>query len=251
MNNERGFTLVEVIIAAAALGIISLGFMKMFSNSYNTEKDLTNRATFREFHEEIRLLLVGSQCGLKDNPSESFKNPTINLTASTPNEIVELTGPQGQIINDGRVYGKLKIGTDDGPSISLAPAVRQGPYTSNLTKNSGGYYILPASADTYIGEIRVHFQSLGGAEGGGKEFVSRHMAQFRLNSANEIVHCQTLPDADIAAQFCNSVEGGNITGTWDTAETKCKLNYNQYNAQANVILDYNDPGESNQLQDIP
>lgn len=249
MQNERGFTLVEVIIAAAALGIISLGFMKMFTNSYNTEKDLSNRATFREFHEEIRLLLVGSQCGLKDNPSESFKNPIVDITKNTPNEIIELVGPQGQIINNGRQYGKLKVSADDGPSISLAPAVRQGPYTSNLTKNAGGYYILPATANTYIGEIRVHFQSIAGE--GPKEFISRHMAQFRVNSANQIEHCQTLPDADLAAQFCNAVEGGNITGAWDNIESKCKLNFNQYNSQANMILDYNDPGESNQLQDIP
>ena len=58
MNIKKGFTLIEIIVSIAVLGIMSMGFLSFLSNHYsllNSTKDISSEVflTQRDIEEEI------------------------------------------------------------------------------------------------------------------------------------------------------------------------------------------------------
>ena len=61
MNIKKGFTLIEIIVSIAVLGIMSMGFLSFLSNHYsllNSTKDISSEVflTQRDIEEEIDLV---------------------------------------------------------------------------------------------------------------------------------------------------------------------------------------------------
>ena len=60
-------TLVEMLIVAAIMGVVSIGFATIFSNAFKKEANLTAKQSSREFRDEIEYGLASYNCGLPTN----------------------------------------------------------------------------------------------------------------------------------------------------------------------------------------
>lgn len=60
MKNEKGMTLVEIMIASSVALVIGLAFAEMNSQQSKTQKRLQVKASAQDFHNYVRFLVINT-----------------------------------------------------------------------------------------------------------------------------------------------------------------------------------------------
>nr|BFD63539.1 hypothetical protein BdHM001_22200 [Bdellovibrio sp. HM001] len=208
IKNQSGFSLIQVLLSLAILGIAVSGFMTLMANNYKHETNLNTLLEARELSGELVELSKSANCGIAD-----LENP-IPVTSDTwvNNKLITLNkGISGRFLElkNGDSYGRFKI-----ESISIAPYY-------DRKNRSDKYVALEGANATDFANSRIIKGSLrldATAQNTPKSPI-RAAAFFYLDSSrNNIIGCTaSLENTDLAA-ICSS-----FGGAWTESEAKCQL----------------------------
>jgi prepilin-type N-terminal cleavage/methylation domain-containing protein len=232
--NRKGMTLVEILIVAAIMGVLAIGFATMFSNAFKREAQLEHKQASREYRDEIDYALAGENCGL---PATFFtdKIPVIPINDngelpifdSKVDDLCTTTlSSVGKIIGCNTAVGPLTIIRAAIGPLTYAQALSGPDVTPGEYKNVATGY--------YYGEIRVHFLMPKGAQNPAQATpegtpapqvitVSRHpvLLKTQLNGSTgmqELVGCRTIRDLAYSKKTCEESRINGVEATWIGAE---------------------------------
>jgi prepilin-type N-terminal cleavage/methylation domain-containing protein len=117
MSSDSGFALVEVIIAAAVFGIISLGVMQMTKTMHKGQGEATGQADLLDMRREASQYLQDEDDCSASLKGVTFKGSTIKLTPKTGLEI--WTASNTGVRSQKRFYETQKFGKINISEISL------------------------------------------------------------------------------------------------------------------------------------
>ena len=268
--NQKGMTLVEVLIVAAIMGVLSIGFATIFSNAFKNEANLSAKQATREFRDELEYGIANYNCGL---PSSFFVNPDTKKLLHDIKANVEIpiavpfVGPRQSNIEVGTKYDKMTVvATAIGPFL---PALNM-QFASLIFPNpalldNAAYRQIMADQPYYSAEIRITLekQQTQGASGEqkAKEYViSRHFIILTVDNVTDkqIIGCQSYRYISDAKSLClNTVINGSA-GTWnelgDTYDPESRLFtcLHEVAKEGDAVdnyLEHDDPGSTTTLSD--
>ncbi|MBI2520101.1 MAG: type II secretion system protein [Bdellovibrio sp.] len=217
---ERGFSLVEIMIAAGMLGIISMGVMQMMSNMQRGQKAIAQTSERESLAYEIRLALrdrtgcrrtfaagfintgtgSGTSIGVPFNPAPATVTGTgaaPGLTWATPaaGTIYNADGGVVAAPGPGQIYGSGGQGRIEFTSLQIFDEDGTANPNDGLTPG--------------IGVVRLNFTKQGtqGATLGSMTTVEQFRVQFVLNGAGNVVDCFS-DEAEYVRATCSALNGG-------------------------------------------
>ena len=210
LKNKRGFSLVEIIVAAGLLAAVALGVSGLMSNASKSEKMLSSRFNARQFYDELSETLKENQCAIPELFNESGITFT-DLSWTVDTKLNLPSGINGNFfkIKTGDTYDKLEITKFEiGPYFDRVESNFKyiGLDSTDLTKAK---MIKAAISLTYIDKTNSKRTP-------SPLNVPIYLSLDREN--NKIVSCNYANKMDMLADFCASV-----SGEWDAGTSSCEL----------------------------
>jgi type II secretory pathway pseudopilin PulG len=181
INNDKGFTLIQMLIGIALLGVMSMASLSLFTGMMKQAKSSESTAEFSKMHDDISTIVRNS-----DLCTAALKGITVGQSAS---EVRFNLPGSNRSIEAGKGYGanwNLQSVSLSGvvPVAGAAPNMRQGLLTLNAFKQSD-------ATATKRDEFYIY---------------------FTLDASNQIDSCLSSTDPEIVKANCASL-GGTSTGT--------------------------------------
>lgn len=240
MNNQKGFSITEVLIAMGLLGVLSFGIMKIIESSTKAQKNIEHKDSISQLHREINDVLSNPlNCGSSFlSKSEGAQIPMIYQLQSQAGVVPKFVVGEtySKIILDDIRLKSLDMNGSDG---SLAIATVEVKY-----KKSGSFFggseikkEIKINANTCVRYILENpsIQTLAAAcSGNGKRIIE---GPHSWNGQNWIA-CQECNGASPATiKSCQSpgfsgIDVGNVTelsclslgGVYDDETARCLFN---------------------------
>lgn len=159
-NNQYGFSLVQVLIAIAMAGGLSLIILKLQENSGKIIKNAETSQSIQELMAEVTSNLSSTA-----SCSETFQN---RIISPTPASIPTL---KKVLKRDGSVYTFLEANKEY-PEFSVK--------VENITYSE--------TIDEFL-ELEIHFTKLHAGSIGGKNITKKMKLNFQKNALNRITSC--------------------------------------------------------------
>lgn len=105
-KNQNGFSLVEIMVAAGMLGVVSLGVMRLTSNMSKSSKKLYQEAESQDLRNRIKGLLSSQSAGIGTGTSACFNTLnglTLSAAGATFNDIRDKDN--NVVMSDGDIIG--------------------------------------------------------------------------------------------------------------------------------------------------
>jgi prepilin-type N-terminal cleavage/methylation domain-containing protein len=142
MNKQKGFTLVEVMVAVAILGAVSLGVAELFKNLSKNQAMASSYSNFENMKSSIRLVINNSKiCKgaiLNSSGTAQVYNPTSQTFVQNFDQLK--TGPNEIVKVNSTLYG-IKVNSltlkpfGNWPSTPYQESVLQDDVIKNLNKH--------------------------------------------------------------------------------------------------------------------
>lgn len=202
-NNPRGFTLIEVLVAAGLLGVLVLVLSSALQQGFLGFKSVDNRQSMASQFAEMRMKL-----GKRNICTGNLKDKVVNLGNEMilnrlDNFDISLN-PTGEILFDQTVENTKDIGIVVA-KLTLTPKTK-------LSKNF------------LIGEVRIHYQSKGKSLGPDQMSRTFSLALSVNDADNKIVNCGALDETVVAEDRICSV-ASNGRNYFDPVSGTCKSRY--------------------------
>ena len=160
-KNQNGFSLVEIMVAAGMLGVVSLGVMRLTTNMSKSSKKLYQEAESQDLRNRLKGLLSSTSAGLGTTQT-ACQNTFAGLTISDAGAVI--TDIKDKDDNDVMSVGDtIAIGTPGALRItsirlrgfSTAPS---NPRTYSVTSPLRNPFNDPAGAQMYQGGVDLEVQ---------------------------------------------------------------------------------------------
>lgn len=160
MSNSRGFTLVEILIAVAMLGVLSLGIMHLSKNMSNVQQTADSKGDEIEMRTSIRMLLDNDKfcrvslagngaLGTPSSPVLFNKNSIDQANEGLPIEL--FTSNQNGTARVTKKFSATDVNVQNYGKIKITRLVLQ-------MNNGVGFNYAQSFAHSDIGEIVVDFE---------------------------------------------------------------------------------------------
>jgi prepilin-type N-terminal cleavage/methylation domain-containing protein len=190
-QNNRGFSLVEIMIAAAMLGAISMGVMSLIQNMRKGEVISETKMEELELRRLITTLLTDQQACKNTFSGINIGSPVPNVKNGAGNTVYQKETPYGN--------NTLKI-------------------TDMITKDTG-----TINSDlTRIVHFDVTIQKLKQMSGGTSKSFSIQLNVAAPGPTGAITGCSVDNNQIISAANLSSC--ASLNGNWDATTSKCTLN---------------------------
>lgn len=209
-KNARGFSLVEIIVAAGLLAAVSLGVSGLMSNASKSEKMLSSRFNARQFYDELSETLKENQCAIAELSTDSGITFS-DQSWSSDTKLSLPTGVNGIFfkVKAGDVYERLEI-----------TKFEIGPYYDRIQSNFK-YIGLDSTDLTKAKMIKAAISLTYIDKSNTKRTPSPLNIPIYISLDREnkkIVSCNYSNKIDMLADFCASV-----SGEWDAGTSSCEL----------------------------
>lgn len=189
LKNNRGFTLVEVMIAAGIMGVMAVFFYKFFADQMKQQRTVMQRMDEYNIVNEIRLLLMNT-----DNCAETFKDKEVEKTKTDENVIDNLkkvyikyeegkTEPTKEVVEKYELYEKGKNEKKFGQS-----HIKINSY--KIEVDNDGRKIINEFKRGEV-ELRVEFDRGKGTFGNQNKFYKIPLT-VSVDGDNEITSCSSM-----------------------------------------------------------
>lgn len=210
IGNNKGFSLVEIIVGAGLLAAVAMGVTGLMGNAAKSEKMLSSRFNARQFYDELSETLKENQCAIPELMNESGLAFTDTNWGSS-SKISLPNGVSGNFfkVKSGDTYDKLEITKFEvGPYYDRVQSDFKyiGIDSTDLTKAK---LIKAAINLTYIDKTNKNRTP-------SPLNVPIYISIDRVG--NKIVSCSYANKIDMLADFCASV-----SGDWDAGTSSCEL----------------------------
>ncbi len=250
-KNNKGVTLVEIMIASALLGGLALIVMNITKIGLKSSVDLDNRQESRDVKDQIYLATQNANCGLAPTGEDLIdKNIILDDTDSNQVVVPKLFLGNGDVnaIAAGSTYGSFKIPPSAESPIIILPPRDELPYVKSLDdtpdtgKTSGGYYKV---GEYTLAELRMKILPTNSLSNGKKTIPFYFLVFLKVDGDKKITDCRSLSNIANARDACLSMneEDGKIEYEWITEDLKCSVTLSNEMAEGvNGTLDFDDPG---------
>lgn len=205
-NNEQGFSLVQVMIAAGMLGLVSLGTMRLMENQSKSASTTESKFESSETLNDIRLLLSE-----RDSCRRSF-----GITPGNPNTGTLLLNS----INPGDVTELYYVNVDQG--------VEDLRYTADSDPNLAPQI---GSSDIRLLELDVEGSVAAGSSGQAELLVTLYRGSnvYGPQQITKRIPLNVLTDSSGYLIDCST---GGVTDTHDIAKHTCEALGGTYDANS-------------------
>ncbi len=194
--NIKGFTLVEIMVAAGLLGVLSVAFMNLTHNQVTTQKRMETKYEENALNSRIAQALLNNQsCVNTFGLGETLTNDL--SISSIKNKL------NNDILNTTNVYGNntIKIASmtlKDFNSVTVGPSQKAGE-----------------------GKLVVEMQRMSKLIKGNKKIVKSYPVEFNLDENNKLVSCFSALGNAVDTAVIESCT--KIGGVYDHVTNKCIL----------------------------
>ncbi len=213
-NNESGFSLAELMVAAGIVGVISVALTRIMTQATKTQRKVTADMTINETNIHIRNILRNEA-----NCTAAFKD--LSFTAGIKpngNKVVQYN-KAGAVVASYTIGDS--IGQGSGGKVTLKNIVSEAPTS----------LVAPSGTTPGRGEITINFfysriDETRSAEAqaqlkkmtyGGQEVNKPIKIMVDYNSANKIIGCNA-DLSDYQEEMCTT----GLQGQWDDVNDLCK-----------------------------
>lgn len=241
-GNQKGFSLVEVVIVAAVVGIIALIAVNLLVDTHKHDIRLTVNQERRDLKDEISQIISRDGCGiyyLVDSNYTLLPKTEIQLQFPDDDAIVPLlpagvsAGSVGGLVSPSlRVQSKLRYGSFEVQDVKLAPYVN---YSTNPPTRS---YVNLTSGS--LGEKKAQLEIVV-LDKTGSRTSSDPTAEAQIRTKviaipvvvvpedGKLVNCYSLE------RWASRLEGcTGVGGVWDAEKQTCDLNVNGGGGEGSV-----------------
>lgn len=209
-KNARGFSLLEIIVAAGLLAAVALGVSGLMSNATKSEKMLSSRFNARQFYDELSETLKEGQCAIPELLNGSGIGFS-DVSWGTNTKLPLPTGISGNFfkIKSGDTYDRLEI-----------TKFEISPYFDRV-ESSFKYVGLDSTDLTIAKQIKAAISVTYIDKSNTKRTPSPLNVPIYLSldrENNKIISCNYSNKIDMLADFCASV-----SGEWDSGTSSCEL----------------------------
>lgn len=197
LKNQAGFSLVQVLIAAGLIGVVSLGVAQLMVESSRVAKSNQTKIDQMVLVSKVSgILLTEKQC------SDAIKNqPYNNALASTKGgQEIRLIMPDGEVYQKGNTVAGTNL-----------------EFHSLKIKNSSFVDNLPSGGRIYSAGMSMQLKSNNNLVGGSL-YNEKDIANFYIttDAANQLQTCSSQLGV---SYICSQLQGG----TYDPATHKCTV----------------------------
>lgn len=202
--DQRGFSLIEMMIVAAVISILAFGISSLLTESFKNQSKIEQKDALRFFQQEVESIIkYNANCGISNIPTT-----VTNFNDSTTYSISSITSPNSSI-SAGIQYGAVTIST-----LELTGHL-------NRTDQTLHYIGLDSGSTTTDKHIQANIKI--SAQSKALPFSSIHLpVRLTLNDTRtQIIGCQHLLAASTNMDIgliCSS-----MGGDWDPSTEKCQL----------------------------
>lgn len=239
-KHNKGFTLIEILIATALMSGLAMGMMTIYQNSFKQESKLFVKQESRALFDELALTFInGPTCGVFDITKVGSLDPKSLAEIEIKDGLV---GSQGKLINQksSYKYGRLLLSANApiafGPLNNLDHMADLNGTVSELLAKEVGSYIQISASDNYTAELRVKMKKPVSADSKQGDMILRFPVVLTIDSANgnKITNCRSIPEIKHAQEACNAIASVSATGTWDPDTFQCELDIANQDSASNT-----------------
>jgi|GEM_PF-5412193 len=227
--NEKGMTLVEIMVASSILIFVIMGAMNAFIEVKKQQVLTEAKEDSASLSDELAALVKSTGCGVVKLTADSNANIPVATNFFTTTGTITLNGLAGvdglsngqiQLIKDQK-YGKLKI-----DSIEIGP--RRLPQSPSVVQ------YIKRNTISYFASIIVKYKNITGASNGLTEEVRQNVVLTLSADNQKIINCSSLEQFSANVEVCESL-GGN----WSDEDSTCSLSKTEGGGVDNMICPVN------------
>lgn len=237
-GNERGFTLVEVLIATACVAGLSLVVMNLYKQGIKNSADLDNRQELRDLRDQFNMAIKSGSCGLIDSNLDFKTAPKISLNTNSSNpKILKSLFSLNHEFKASHNIGHFKI-MDTNP-FSIVPAPETSPMLVDCDKKGGAYCVV--EKDVYAVDIVIALKKPNITGAG--QLNLKFMALVKLDASKNISECNSINEISSAKENCEAMESDVADYNWNDDTLTCEVVAKDEGAASDGTLSLDDQGD--------
>lgn len=211
--NEKGMTLVEIMVASSILILVILGAMRAFFEVQKQQVLTEVKEDSASLSDHLSTLIKSIGCGIVKLTGSSTASIPVATTFFSTTGTIALNGAVGidglsngqfQLIK-GQKYGKLQI-----ESIEIGPR--------RLPQSPSSVQYIAKNSRSYFASVVVKYKNITKASTGLNEEVRQNVVLTLSSDSTKIISCSSLDQFSANLEVCESL-GGN----WSEEDATCSL----------------------------